>query len=449
MKQTETIVAIASAVGQGGIGIIRMSGEESKSILEEIFCPFAEGTLKSRTLRYGHIVDEEGEILDEVLAVYMKAPTTYTCEDLCEIYCHGGVVSMRRVLERCLRVGARMAEPGEFTKRAFLNGRLDLSQAEAVIDIINATSEGGLDTSLSQLQGLLGQRIKAMREEILRLLALLIANIDFPEDEVEEENRKDLEENLATLHQQMEGLLRTSRQGKLLREGLSVVILGRPNVGKSSLLNALLQEERAIVTDIAGTTRDVLEERVRMGPLTLRIMDTAGLRETEDVVENMGVMRAKKAVDQAELLLGVFDAHAKETEEDGQIRQLLKKKPHIILYNKADLLEEPFSPTDGILMSLATGEGLEALEKRILDLFWEGEVNTRDEAMLSNLRHIEAVQEAYAFVESARTSADEGMPEDCLVVDLEAAYEALGRITGESLGEDVLDRIFSEFCIGK
>ncbi|GAW93652.1 tRNA uridine-5-carboxymethylaminomethyl(34) synthesis GTPase MnmE [Calderihabitans maritimus] len=458
----DTIAAISTPLGEGGIGIVRVSGNEAINIVEKIFRSQRGVKLHevgSHTLSLGYIVNpENGEVVDEVLISVMRKPRSYTAEDVVEINCHGGIVPLRRTLELVLRSGARLAEPGEFTKRAFLNGRIDLAQAESVIDIIRAKTDAGLDLALNQLQGKLSEKITNLRSELLEILAFVEASIDFPEEEIEELSEGELVSRCKKVKEEISKLIREADKGKVYREGLSTVIIGRPNVGKSSLLNALLKEKRAIVTDIPGTTRDIIEEIINVGGIPLRIIDTAGIRETEDVVEKMGVERSREFFAKADLVLFVLDAYTGITKEDIEIANMLRDKKAIVLINKIDLDEGRIDPAElrklvgdkPYLKISATEEiGLEELENKILEMVFEGEVQVGEKTLVTRLRHKEALQKAQAHIMDALKSIEEGMPADLYAIDLKAAWEALGEITGETVEEDILDRIFAEFCIGK
>ncbi|NLN14587.1 MAG: tRNA uridine-5-carboxymethylaminomethyl(34) synthesis GTPase MnmE [Tissierellia bacterium] len=456
----DTIAAISSAVGEAGIGIVRLSGKEAINIANRVFKGVKNKELiqaENRKLNYGHIIDEEGSIIDEVLIVYMKAPYTYTREDVVEIYCHGGIIPVRKVLELLLRKGARLAEPGEFTKRAFLNGRLDLSQAEAVIDIIRAKTDKSFQVSMNQLEGNLSKKITELRDQVLNMIAHVEASIDFPEDDIEEITYEELE-NMA--HRVIEGikeLLNTANSGKILRDGLNTVILGKPNVGKSSLLNALLRENRAIVTDIPGTTRDIIEEFISIDGIPLKIVDTAGIRETEDIVEKIGVDRAKESIELADLIIAVFDASRELTEEDYNIIDLIKGKKSIAIFNKTDLpnsytmedLRKLLGHIEIIEASIANGIGIDKLEEKIKEMFYSGSLELDSTVVVTNIRHKNQLEKALRNMESALEDIRANIPLDCIEVDLRDCWDNLGEISGDTISEDILDRIFNEFCIGK
>ena len=440
----DTIAAISTAMGESGIGIVRLSGKESINICNNIFIGNKEKTLKdakNRELTYGYIVDG-GEKVDEVLIASMKGPYTYTREDMVEIYCHGGIVPVRRILELVLENGARLADKGEFTKRAFLNGRLDLSQAEAVMDLIKAKTDESYDMSLNQLEGKLSKEVNNIRDILLNILAHIEVSIDFSDEDIEEK---------------IEKLLSTENRGRILRDGLNTVILGKPNVGKSSLLNAILRENRAIVTDIPGTTRDIIEEFVNIDGIPLKIIDTAGIRNTENIVEQIGVDRAKDMVDKADLIIAVFDASESLTEEDFHIIEIIRHKDAIILLNKSDLpnkygeedLQNLLPDKNIITTSIANEIGIDVLENSIKEMFYSGEIELDNDPMITNIRHKNQLLKAKENVSDAIDSIRSGMPLDCIEVDIKNCWDNLGEITGHGIGEDILDRIFSEFCIGK
>ena len=458
---TDTIAAISTAIGESGIGIVRMSGKDSIDIGDKIFKGKNIKSLKdgeNRKLIYGNIIDpEKDEIIDEVLIVYMKEPYTYTREDMVEIYCHGGIISVRRILELILKNGARLADRGEFTKRAFLNGRLDLSQAEAVIDMINAKTDKSFDVSLGQLEGRLSQEIKNIRDILLNMIAHIEVSIDFPEEDIEDITYDDLEKDAKVVLDKIDNLLNTVDRGRILRDGLNTVILGKPNVGKSSLLNAILNENRAIVTDIPGTTRDIIEEYVNIDGIPLKIVDTAGIRDTEDIVEKIGVDRAKDMVEEADLIIALFDVSEELSEDDKKIIDIVRGKKSIVLLNKSDLpakLDEEhircLLPDKKIITtSIATGVGIDELIDTIKNMFYTGEVDTSNQIIVSNMRHKDQLVKAKKNIEDGLKGIKINMPLDCIEVDIKNCWDNLGEISGDTVGEDVLDKIFSEFCIGK
>lgn len=459
MINSETISAISTATGEAGIGIVRMSGENSIKIANEIFRPMGKSTLieaENRKLTYGHIYDGD-KLLDEVLIVKMLAPKTYTREDIVEIYCHGGIISVRNILKLTIEKGARLAEAGEFTKRAFLNGRLDLTQAEAVIDLIKSKSEVSYDMSIKQLEGSLSGKINEIRNEVMSMAALIVANIDFPEDEIVEATYKSLEKDAKNVIKSLNELIDNSSRGKLLRDGINTVILGKPNVGKSSLLNSLLRDERAIVTDIPGTTRDVITDFVNLDGILLKITDTAGIRETHDEVERIGVSRAKEAINDSDLIIAIFDGSKSFTEEDREIISLIENRKSIILLNKADLerkvsdseIEELLGDKKYFDVSILSGKEIKTIEDEIKEMFFKGEIKESSDVYVNNLRHITALKEAKSAMDEVLVDIEQEMFLDLLEVNLEVALASLGEITGDTTTEDVLDKVFSEFCIGK
>ncbi len=456
--RTDTIAAIATAMSSSGIGIIRISGEDAVTITEKIF-RMKNGKklseMPTHTIHYGHICDGE-EVIDEVMVLLMRGPKSYTREDTVEIDCHGGVYVMRRVLETAIRYGARPAEPGEFTKRAFLNGRIDLSQAESVIDVIHAKNEFALKSSMKQLSGSVSNAIKEIRGTVLHEIAFIESALDDPEHISLDGYPEQLQGIVEEVSGKIEKLLSTSDNGKILKEGISTVIVGKPNAGKSSLLNTLLGEERAIVTDIAGTTRDVLEEQINLNGIILNIIDTAGIRDTEDVVEKIGVDKAKKYVKDADLIIYVVDSSTALDENDFEIMELLRNKTAVVLMNKSDLqpvttAEEVKLHLDKPVISISAKEqvGIDTLEEIIKELFFHGEVTFNDEVYITNIRHKTALQEALNSLHLVVQSIRDGMPEDFYSIDLMNAYEELGSIVGEAVEDDLVNEIFSKFCMGK
>lgn len=456
-----TIAAISTAVGEAGIGIVRISGKKALEIGNAIFRGSKVGQIDekyNRKLVYGHIIDNKNnQLVDEVLISYMKGPYTYTREDMVEVYCHGGIISVRNVLNLILNNGARLAEPGEFTKRAFLNGRLDLSQAEAVIDMIRAKTDKSFEASLDQLEGSLSKKINEIRNILLEMIAHVEVSIDFPDEDIEDITYHDLEKSGYRVKEEIEMLLSTADRGRILRDGLNTVILGKPNVGKSSLLNAVLGENRAIVTDIPGTTRDIIEEYVNIDGIPLRIIDTAGIRDTEDIVEQIGVDRAKESVEKADLIIAIFDASKELSVEDYKIIELIKDKKSLVLLNKTDLpikynesqLKKLINNKEIITTSIISGLGVDVLEKSIKSMFYSGEIEIYSDTIVTNIRHknqlIKALENISHVIEDIRSN----IPIDCIEVDLKNCWENLGEISGDTIGEDILDKIFSEFCIGK
>ncbi len=455
----DTIAAIATAVNNGGISIIRISGPEAITVADRVFQPKKEenklSSMKSHTVHYGYIKDN-GKIIDEVLTVIMKAPNTYTREDVVEINCHGGVIVTKKVLETVIKNGARIAEPGEFTKRAFLNGRIDLSQAEAVSDIINAKNTYALKNSLNQLKGNVYTKIKELRENILHDLAYLEAGLDDPEHIDLDDFKYLLADHINDYNKDIQKLLDTVGNGRIIKEGIKTVIVGKPNAGKSSLLNALMGTDRAIVTDIPGTTRDTLEESIMIGDLCLNIIDTAGIRNTTDIVENMGVERARSMTMDSDLILYVVDASQPLDENDEEIIELIKDKNAVVLLNKSDL--SPIINTETInhklkkevlFISAKEKEGLEELEEYIKNMYFKGILEYNDEVYITNLRQEEALRRGQESLKIVMETINDNMPEDLYAVDLMNAYEALGSITGEQVDEDLVNTIFREFCMGK
>lgn len=458
---TDTIAAISTAMAGAGIGIIRVSGPEAVSVADNIYR--AKGKEKrladqpSHTIHYGYIQDGE-EVLDEVLVMLMRAPRSFTAEDTVEINCHGGVYAMRRVLDAVLRNGARPAEPGEFTKRAFLNGRIDLSQAESVIDVIQAKNEYALKSSISQLKGSVHKKIQELRERILYQIAFIESALDDPEHISLDDYPPKLEAETAELLSQVKKLIDSADNGRMIKEGIQTVILGKPNAGKSSLLNELVGEERAIVTEIAGTTRDVLEETINLSGITLNMVDTAGIRSTQDKVEQIGVEKAKDKAEAADLILYVVDSSTGLDENDEAIIQSLQNKKAIILLNKSDLdvvitpdmiREKTQKRYPVIEMSVREHKGIDILEQNIKELFYHGEISFNDEIYITNARQKASLITAAESLCKVQESILMGMPEDFFSIDLMSAYEALGSIIGEAVGEDLVNEIFGRFCMGK
>ena len=455
---TDTIAAIATAMTSSGIGIVRISGDEAVSITDRIFEMKNQKKLEdmpTHTIHYGHIHDGD-EVIDEVMVVLMRGPKSYTREDTVEIDCHGGVYVMKRILETVIKYGARPAEPGEFTKRAFLNGRIDLSQAESVIDVINSKNEFALKSSLSQLSGSVSEKIKEIRGNVLHEIAFIESALDDPEHISLDGYPEKLSGIVSDVIKKIDKLLANSDNGKMLKEGISTVIVGKPNAGKSSLLNSLVGEEKAIVTDIAGTTRDVLEEQINLNGILLNIIDTAGIRDTEDVVEKIGVERAKKYLNNADLVIYVVDTSTALDENDHEIMELLKDRHAIVLLNKSDLspvttVEDIRKHLDKKMISISAKEqtGMDDLEETIKEMFFSGEVTFNDEVYITNIRHNTSLQEALRSLHLVLQSIADDMPEDFYSIDLMNAYEELGNIIGESVEDDLVNEIFSKFCMGK
>ncbi|HER2474552.1 tRNA uridine-5-carboxymethylaminomethyl(34) synthesis GTPase MnmE [Streptococcus pyogenes] len=454
-KEFDTITAISTPLGEGAIGIVRLSGTGALAIAQSVFKGKNLEQVASHTINYGHIIDPKtGTIIDEVMVSVMLAPKTFTRENVVEINTHGGIAVTNEILQLLIRQGARMAEPGEFTKRAFLNGRVDLTQAEAVMDIIRAKTDKAMTIAVKQLDGSLSQLINDTRQEILNTLAQVEVNIDYPEyDDVEEMTTALLREKTQEFQILLENLLRTAKRGKILREGLSTAIIGRPNVGKSSLLNNLLREDKAIVTDIAGTTRDVIEEYVNIKGVPLKLVDTAGIRETDDLVEQIGVERSKKALQEADLVLLVLNASEKLTDQDRALLNLSQDSNRIILLNKTDLeqkIELEQLPADLIPISVLTNQNINLIEDRINQLFFDNAgLVEQDATYLSNARHISLIEKAVQSLEAVNDGLALGMPVDLLQVDLTRTWEILGEITGDAAPDELITQLFSQFCLGK
>ena len=459
----DTITAICTALSPSGIGIIRVSGEDAISITDKIFKGADKKKLaesESHTIHYGHIVDGD-EIVDEVLVMLMKAPRSYTTEDVVEIDCHGGILVLKKVFNLIVSNGARPSEPGEFTKRAFLNGRIDLTGAEAVMDLISAKSDLARKNSVSVLNGVLYKKIKKIREEILLSIARIEAALDDPEHMSLDGYEEELNENIKKIQADIDVLIKSYDNGKIIKEGINTAIVGKPNAGKSSILNMFLNEERAIVTEIAGTTRDTLEESVNIGGITLNLIDTAGIRESDDLVEKIGIERSSKAIEKADLVLFVTDSSKDPDSEDDKIISMLGDKKTICLLNKQDLKQEmtvqeikshfedmELKP-EFLKISASTGEGKEELIELIKGMFFNGELSFNDEVMVSNLRQKNELIKATEALTKVRESIENSMPEDFLSIDLMSAYASLGEIIGEEVNDDLVDKIFSEFCMGK
>ena len=455
----DTIAAIATAPGEGGIGIIRISGEKSLEVAQSIFKSKSGKMIKdynARTLIYGTIVDGE-KVIDEVLVAYMKGPNSYTAEDVIEINCHGGFISVKKILELILSKDVRLADAGEFTKRAFLNGRIDLSQAEAIIDVIKSKTDMAHEVAQSQLEGSLAKKIKDLRMNVTEVLAHLTVSIDFSEEDVEEITYQTLETKSFELRNEIKKLYDTAESGKILRDGLKTVIVGKPNVGKSSLLNSILGENRAIVTDIAGTTRDVIEEFVNIKGIPLKIVDTAGIRETDDIVEKIGVEKSRESFSTADLVIMVLDASRKLAEEDIEILESLENKKTIVLLNKIDLkpeieiekIKEYVNEEDIIEISALKHQGIEELHDKIEAMVYQGSVKNSSNLMITNSRHKDALFKAYEAINDAISAIEQRMPYDFIEVDFKNIWDYLGYINGDTVREDLLDTIFANFCIGK
>ena len=456
--KTDTIAAIATAMTSSGIGIIRISGGQAFEVIEKIFKKKNGEKIdlsRSHTVQYGYICDQD-EVIDEVLVLIMKGPHSYTAEDTVEIDCHGGVLMMKKILETVIQYGARPAEPGEFTKRAFLNGRIDLSQAEAVIDVINAQNEYALKSSVSQLKGKMSEKVKALREKIIYEIAYIESALDDPEHISLDGYGEELAKKLEPMVKELERLIASADNGKVMSEGVKTVILGKPNAGKSSLMNVLVGEERAIVTDIAGTTRDTLEEHIRLRGISLNVVDTAGIRDTEDVVEKIGATKARTAAEDADLIIYVVDASVPLDENDRDIIEMIRNRKAVVLLNKTDLeqvvsVEELEKQTGHRVIPVSAKEeiGIEELEKEIQSMFYQGDIDFNDEVYVTNIRHKTALTESLSSLKLVQKSIEDGMPEDFYSIDLMNAYEQLGTIIGEAVEDDLVNEIFSKFCMGK
>lgn len=452
-NEFDTITAIATPLGEGAIGIVRISGSKALAIIKKIFKGKNLDDVPSHTINYGHIV-ENGAIIDEVMVSVMRAPKTFTREDVIEINTHGGVAVTNEILQLVLRSGARMADPGEFTKRAFLNGRVDLAQAEAVMDLIRAKTDKAMAVAVQQLDGSLSNLINNTRQEILNTLAQVEVNIDYPEyDDVEEMTTVLMREKTQEFETLLTNLLKTARRGKILREGLSTAIIGRPNVGKSSLLNNLIREEKAIVTDIEGTTRDVIEEYVNIKGVPLKLIDTAGIRETDDLVEKIGVERSKKALEEADLVLLVLNSAEKLTDQDRTLLEISQNSNRLILLNKTDLpeqIETDQLPEDCIKISVIKNQNIDVIEERINKLFFDNAaIVEKDATYLSNARHISLIEKALKSLQAVNDGLELGMPVDLLQVDMTRTWEILGEITGDAAPDELITQLFSQFCLGK
>lgn len=450
-----TIAAIATALGEGGIGIVRISGSEALNIAEKIF---RGASLKDRMLTYGHVYDNfTGELVDEVMTVYMKGPRSYTAEDVVEIQCHGSVVSLRKILSLALKNGARLAEAGEFTKRAFLNGRLDLTQAEAVIDLIRAKSDKTFDVALSQLEGKFSQTVKEIRADFVDLLVQITVNIDYPDEDIEEMTYDKLSTGLKDVEKKISSLLATSDTGRILKEGLRVAIIGKPNVGKSSLMNALLRETRAIVTEIPGTTRDTIEEIISIRSIPVRLTDTAGIRQTDDIIEKIGIEKSKESFNKADLVIFMVDGSRPLDDEDEEILQYMDGRQAIVVLNKQDLKQVVSRdkiaarvPKAVILeASMKEGEGLTEIEDKIEELVYGGQVKQSESVMVTNVRHKNLLEQALQSVKDAEGMTEMRQPLEFIEIDVNRSYELLGEIIGETASGEIIDEVFARFCLGK
>lgn len=456
----DTITSISTPMGEGAIGIVRLSGPQAIEIGDKLYKGKKKlAEVDSHTINYGHIIDPDTkETVEEVMISVLRAPKTFTREDIIEINCHGGILTINRILELTMTHGARIAEPGEYTKRAFLNGRIDLSQAEAVMDFIRSKTDRASKVAMNQIEGRLSDLIKRQRQSILEILAQVEVNIDYPEyDDVEDATTEFLLQQSKRIKQEINQLLETGAQGKIMREGLSTVIVGRPNVGKSSMLNNLIQDNKAIVTEVAGTTRDILEEYVNVRGVPLRLVDTAGIRDTEDIVEKIGVERSRKALSQADLILFVLNNNEALTEDDQTLYDVVKNEDVIVIINKTDLetnldineVKEMIGDTPLIQTSMLKQEGIDELEIQIRDLFFGGDVQNQDMTYVSNSRHISLLKQARQSIQDAIDAAESGIPMDMVQIDLTRTWEILGEIIGESASDELIDQLFSQFCLGK
>lgn len=456
----ETIVAISTAMGNGGIGIIRMSGKESFKILERIFKPKNNkfDDIKGYNIKFGYIVNSETrEIIDEVLVSFFKSPKSYTTEDMCEINSHGGIIVQKLILEQCLKNGASLAEPGEFTKRAFLNGRIDLSQAESVIDLINSRTEKEAKASITQLEGNLSKKIEEIRSDLLDIMSDIEATIDYPEYDIEEVTNTRAVKELSNILEKLDILERSFETGKMLKEGIKTIIIGKPNSGKSSLLNLILDEERAIVSDIAGTTRDTIEEYINLKGIPLKLIDTAGIRETKDKIEEIGVNKSIYLVDKADLIISIFDNSKDLEKEDYKILDMIKNKKSIIVLNKIDLGKHILDENEEILklnipivkMSAKLGDGIEDLYRNIIDIFNMGNIELDNSMVITNVRHKNQIKKAKNDVQQAIDTMSQKLPIDIIGIYIKEALIDLGTITGQNVSEDIINEIFSKFCLGK
>ena len=459
MFQEDTIAALVTAIGESSVGIIRISGPEAIDIAEKLY----EGKANLRevpthTIQYGYVYDrEKKKKIDEALFMIMKGPRSFTGEDVVEIQCHGGIVIMREVLQLVLSAGARIADPGEYSKRAFLNGKKDLAQAESIMDLVQAKTEKAVDLAMAQLQGGLSGQVQELRADLLELIAFIQADIDYPDDDIERLTTEQYQNRVENNILRVDKLLKNAEKGKMIRDGLRIVIAGKPNVGKSSLMNAMLGQERAIVTNIPGTTRDIIEEMISLNGIPIKLADTAGIRDTDDYVEQIGVDRAKQMMSQADLVLYVFDSTGEITDYDEEMLSNLEGKKVIYILNKMDLEQEKnekfmkFLEEKKNVISISAKEkkGLEQLEQMIMDLFWDGSMEVGDDVMVTNIRHIQILEQCRNHMKGFLTGMEMGLSVDFLVIDLQNSWEKLGSITGETIEDDLLDQIFSKFCLGK
>lgn len=452
-----TIAAISTPPGSGGIGIVRISGKESFNIIERIFKPKNKSEIRGYSIKYGNIIDENEKIIDEVLVSYFVAPKSYTSENMCEINTHGNNIVLKEILDLCIKNGAILAEPGEFTKRAFLNGRIDLSQAEAVIDLINSKSEKEKQSAINQLEGFLSVEIKKIKAKILNIMADIEASIDYPEYDIKEKTSEAIIKESEEIKEMLEKLEKSFDTGRILRDGVNVAIIGKPNAGKSSLLNAILKEERAIVTDIEGTTRDTIEEFITIEGILFKLIDTAGIRKSENVIEQIGIDKSKRALRESDLVIAIFDSTKELTEEDLAILKTIKNKKAIILLNKTDLKENRLKDNkriknankDVIEISALKRDGLDSLYRKMAEIFRIQEINTENTSIITNIRHKEAIANAKKSILKVNKTIKQGMPIDITAIYFKETIEELNKITGENVTEDIINEIFSKFCLGK
>ncbi len=453
----DVIAAISTATGNGGVGIIRMSGKDCFKILNKIFVPKNLNEPKGYSIKYGHIIDEDNEIVDEVLVSYFYAPKSYTTEDMCEINSHGGFVVERKILELCLKNGANMAEPGEFTKRAFLNGRIDLVQAESVIDLINSKSDKEAKASINQLEGKLSNNINQIKGKLLDLMADVEASIDYPEYDIEETTNSKILTSLNDIEIDLKKISDSFKNGKVLREGIKTAIIGKPNAGKSSLLNTILNEERAIVSETKGTTRDTIEEFVSIEGITLKLIDTAGIRDTQDEIERIGVKKSKKLIDDADLVIAIFDSTKPLDKDDIDILHLIKEKNAIILLNKIDIKDTLLDKDENIVncnksiikISAKNGDNIDQVYKTISKMYQINDIDINDGDILTNIRHKNQIDEAINSINKTKDTINNNMPVDIIEIYLKQVLSDLGKITGDDITEDIINEIFSKFCLGK
>ena len=452
-----TIAAISTSPGVGGIGIVRLSGENTFKVIEKIFKPLKKQTIKGYTMQYGHIIDKNNNIIDEVLVSYFIKPKSYTTEDMCEINSHGNNIILKQILELCIENGAVLAMPGEFTQRAFLNGRIDLTQAESVIDLINAKSEKEKESAIHQLEGYLSLEIEKIKRVILDITADIEASIDYPEYDIEEKTNETIINETQKIVDMLKKLENSFEKGKILRDGVDVAIIGKPNAGKSSLLNAILKEERAIVTNIEGTTRDTIEEYITLEGVLFKIIDTAGIRESDDEIEKIGIDKSKKALEKADIVIAIFDSTQELNKEDKEILEFIKNKNAIILLNKIDLKDNKLKNNEQILslnkpvieISAQKRDGIEELYNQMINIFKINEINTENSTIITNVRHKKAIVCAEENLNKIKEVLNNGMPTDIVSIYLKNAIEELNKITGENVTEDIINEIFSKFCLGK